>query len=213
MHIYVLSGLGADESIFQKLDFGTWEPFFIQWIEPLDKESLESYAARLLVQVKTERPVLLGVSFGGMLAVEMAKIIDCQQVILISSAAVQAEIPGIYRFLGHRGILPFIPAGILKQANFFTFRLFGMRTKEEKYLLKNILQRTDPGFLKWAMYSIVHWENQTLPPKIFRLHGDADRILPLGNMQQVEKVISGGGHLMVYSLADSVSEILYDILK
>lgn len=213
MHIYVLSGLGADESIFQKLDFGTWEPVFIQWIEPLKKESLESYAARLLVQVKMEKPVLLGVSFGGMLAVEMAKIIDCQQVILISSAAVHSEIPWIYRFLGRTGILPFIPVGILKQANFITFWLFGMRTKEEKNLLKNILKRTDPAFLRWAMYSIVHWKNQTLPPKIFRLHGGADRILPLGNMQQVEKVISGGGHLMVYSLADSVSEILYDILK
>ncbi len=211
--IYLISGLGADASVFQKLDFGDFKPKFIEWIEPRQDETIQDYAFRFSGQIEADKPILVGVSFGGMLAVEIAKIIDCQKVILISSATTRNEIPFIYRFFGQLGLHRLIPVGFLKHANMLTYWLFGMQTKAEKELLKGILRDTDPVFLKWAMNAIVQWKNEVAIPGLVHLHGDADRILPIGNIRHTDFIVSGGGHLMVYSKAKRINRILKKILK
>ena len=40
-HIYLFSGLGADERVFQKLDFSNYEVTFVKWIEPIQNEPIE----------------------------------------------------------------------------------------------------------------------------------------------------------------------------
>jgi esterase/lipase len=62
--------------------------------------TLQSYAIRLSAQIDTPKPIILGVSFGGMIAIEIAKYIGCQQVIIVSSAKTKYEIPFICRFFG-----------------------------------------------------------------------------------------------------------------
>ena len=110
-HIYLISGLGADERVFQNLDFGRLKPKFIKWIEPKDNETIQEYALRLSEQIDTNKPIILGVSFGGMIAIEIAKQIDYQQVILISSAKTKTEIPLIYRISGRLKLHKIIPNG------------------------------------------------------------------------------------------------------
>lgn len=39
--IYIFSGLGADERVFKHLKFSSFEPVFIEWIEPLEHRSAE----------------------------------------------------------------------------------------------------------------------------------------------------------------------------
>lgn len=62
--VYIFSGLGADETVFRHLDFSGFETTFIRWITPTGNESIESYARRLLAQITTVQPILLGLSFG-----------------------------------------------------------------------------------------------------------------------------------------------------
>jgi hypothetical protein len=38
--VYFISGLGADERIFQYLNLEGIEPVFIQWLEPFSKEKI-----------------------------------------------------------------------------------------------------------------------------------------------------------------------------
>lgn len=211
--IYLFSGLGADARVFQKLDFAGYETAFIEWIAPLNRESLKDYAFRISSQIERNKPILVGVSFGGMLAVEISKVIDCQKVILISSATTRSEIPLIYRFFGRMGLHRLIPVGFLKHANMLTYWLFGMQTKAEKELLKGILNDTDPVFLKWAMNAIIQWKNEVAIYGLVHLHGDADRILPIKNIRQADFIVTGGGHLMVYSKAGMINAILKKILK
>ena len=148
--IYLISGLGADARIFQRLDFKGYETRLIKWIDPKPHETLAGYALRLSSQIDTVKPILIGVSFGGMLAVEISQIIDCQKIILISSAKNHREIPLLYRFFGRLGLHRFIPARLLKHANTLTYFFFGMKTKAEKELLKGILDTTDPIFLTYS---------------------------------------------------------------
>ena len=84
--VYFISGLGADERVFQFLDLSKIEHQFIQWNEPQKKESLSSYCKKLTEQIDLKQEIILiGISFGGIIAQEISKIIECKKVIIISS--------------------------------------------------------------------------------------------------------------------------------
>ncbi|HCF62788.1 MAG TPA: hypothetical protein DEU93_00310, partial [Chitinophagaceae bacterium] len=72
MKAYCISGLGADERIFCNLHFPeALEPVYLKWIKPEPNETLEQYAMRLSEKIEGDEPfVLIGLSLGGMLALE-----------------------------------------------------------------------------------------------------------------------------------------------
>ena len=152
--IYIFSGLGVDKSVFDKIDFGNLNPEFIEWIEPLKNEPLTEYCKRISHKINSENPTLIGLSFGGIVSVEIAKIIKTEKVILIASAKTKNELPLIYRIAGKLKINKLIPATILKHQNFLTNWFFGVKSDEDKKLLGNILEETNPNFLKWAINEI-----------------------------------------------------------
>ena len=81
--LYIFSGLGADERVFQLLDFSGFSTTFIKWTPPIENETIENYAERILKQINTTKPTLIGLSFGGIIAIEVAKLIDTEKVIVI----------------------------------------------------------------------------------------------------------------------------------
>lgn len=95
------------------------------------RETIESYAARIRSQIKTKNPILLGISFGGMMAVEVAKQIETDKVILISSAKTKHELPSYYRFSGKLRLYKIIPTWILKSANMVVYWFFGVQSKSD----------------------------------------------------------------------------------
>lgn len=80
MNVYFISGLGADKRIFSKLTLSAeFDIIHIDWIVPFSKETLVSYAKRLSKVIDVNNPfALIGVSFGGMIAVEIAKLFILQ---------------------------------------------------------------------------------------------------------------------------------------
>jgi pimeloyl-ACP methyl ester carboxylesterase len=137
--IYLLSGLGADKRVFDSVDFSGFNVNHVDWITPTDNESIESYAKRLLGQIKTNRPTLIGVSFGGIMTVEIAKQIETEKIILISSAKTKFDIPVYFRIVGQLRINKLIPTTIFKSVNSLTYWFFGTETRKENELLKTII--------------------------------------------------------------------------
>jgi len=207
--LYLLSGLGADRRAFAFLDLHGFKLVYIDWIKPLDDEKIESYARRLLEQIKTDRPTLVGVSFGGMIAIEIAKLIATNKVVLISSARTKADIPVRHRIAGNLQLNKLIPAPLYRTANFVVYWLFGVKKKKEKELLKAIMDEADNDFVDWATNKIVNWDNEQQLPNVITIHGTADLILPF---RKADHVVHDGGHLMIVSKADEVSRILRKIL-
>ena len=207
--LYLLSGLGADKRVFDFLDLHGFKLIHIDWIKPLEDEKIESYAHRLLLQIKTSRPTMIGVSFGGIIAIEIAKQIEINKLILISSVKTKADIPFRYRLAGNLWMNKIIPAPLYRKANFVVYWLFGIRKKKEKELLKTIMDDADNDFVDWATNEIVTWENEKQVPNVVTIHGTADRIFPF---KEADHKVEHGGHLMVVSKADEVSRILRSIL-
>ncbi|MBD1425732.1 alpha/beta hydrolase [Sphingobacterium arenae] len=209
--VYIFSGLGVDKRVFQKIDFGNLNIEFIDWIEPRKDERIEHYAKRISKKINAENPILIGLSFGGIIAVEIAKMIAIDKLILIASAKTRKEIPMLYRILGKLKIHNVIPAPFLKSANCISNWFFGAQTPNDKILLKQILEDTDNKFLYWAIDKVVTWENLQIPPNYVHIHGLNDRILPIKNIKTDYK-IRGGGHFMTVNKSEEISKLLKKII-
>ncbi|MEO1067797.1 MAG: alpha/beta hydrolase [Cyanobacteria bacterium J06638_6] len=211
--VYFISGLGADWRVFQRLTLDDYRPVHIRWERPLRGESIEQYAHRLLRQVTSEQPILVGLSFGGLMAVEMAKLCQPARVVVISSATTTTQIPAyfrVFRWLPLQLVMPF--KQFLWAAYWLLNWLFGLDTPEDCSLFKQVLVDTDPDFLKWAINRVVSWRNRVVPNNLVHIHGSRDRIFPQGH-QDADIVVPNGGHLMVLNRAEEISQQLTAVLN
>lgn len=209
--IYVFSGLGTDERVFQNIDFGDHITTFIRWIKPNDKERIESYAKRLTEQIHNDQPILVGLSFGGIMATEVGKLIDTEKIIIIASAKIRKEIPFYYLLAGRLRLHKLLPARFLVRPNAFNNWLFGTQTEQEKKLLSEIFKDTDISFLKWAIDKIVTWKNEVEHKNINHIHGTADRILPY-RFVTCDLTVEHGGHFMTVNKANEITEKIRNLL-
>ena len=206
--IYFVSGLGADKRVFRWLQADDYSPVHIEWISPWKGEPIEDYARRLTEQIEDENPIIVGLSFGGMIAVEMAKQISTEKVILISSVKDKLEIPfyfKLFRWLPLHRVFPF--KSLLFAFYWLAYWLFAPEGSDQKKLLKTVLIETDPHFLKWALHKVVVWQNQEVPENLVHLHGKRDRIFPY-RFVNPDHSVDNSGHLMVMNRAEEISSLL-----
>jgi pimeloyl-ACP methyl ester carboxylesterase len=209
--VYFIPGLGADKRAFSFLDVSFCNPVFINWIEPLHHERLEAYAMRLVEQIKEENATIVGLSFGGMLATEMAKRNPNFKVILLSSNKVYTEFPKFLRLGKYLPIYKWVPNKIITTSGVFFSKFLGSIGSEQKKIQLQIIKDTNPSFTKWAISAIMHWQNITIPKNLIHIHGTADKLLPY-NLVKADYTIKGGEHLMVMDKAKEVSVILKSII-
>jgi pimeloyl-ACP methyl ester carboxylesterase len=210
--LYLFSGLGVDERAFQSLDLSRYDTVLVRWIKPAKNETIADYALRLCEQITGKNPILIGISFGGMIAVEAAKHVTATKVIILASAKTRSEIPVRYRLAGKIGLPQIVPAPWIKHPNRLTYRFFGASLPAEKTLLKQILDDTDPVFLKWALTAITGWKNDAVPENLTHIHGTRDRTLPFRRIVKPIPV-KGGGHFMTISRANEISALLAEVLQ
>ena len=93
--VYFMPGMAANYKIFEniKLDSKRFESHYLEWLEPLKEEALESYVSRICEKIKHPNPILIGVSFGGIIVQEIAKQRPVDKVIIISSVKDPSEFP------------------------------------------------------------------------------------------------------------------------
>lgn len=204
--IYFFSGLGADSTPFVNLKFPGYKKVYISWVEPLRDETLEQYAGRIKSQVTAPNPNFIGLSFGGILAIEVAKQVQIDKMVLISSARTRSDLSRVQNFFMKLGLYRIIPSGMIKHTNFLTYLYFGARSKREKKALMKLLQGTDVGLFRWGLKSIAGWDNKVSPPCTIQIHGTADRVIAYRHVCS-DYSIKGGGHLMIINQADTISKI------
>jgi pimeloyl-ACP methyl ester carboxylesterase len=209
MAIYLLPGLGADERLFQYLDLGPLEVIPIHWITPNADDSIENYAAKIALQISGNDNILIGQSFGGLMAVEIGKIIPFKKIIIISSMIACDELPRRYRVAGRLRLHKILTPGLLKRSHALINWIMGATDPKRRKLLTDMLRDSDEKFMVWAIEKILTWQNRAIPSNIVCIHGDNDRVLPL---RRAEYVIKGGGHLIVADRPSEVSSAIKEIL-
>jgi len=210
---YFISGLGADKKAFQKIKLPAgYEPVFLDWIPPQKNESLSNYARRFSFLIKNDDAfILIGLSFGGMLASEIARLHRPMKTIIISSLASSNELPWYFKSAGRVGLHKAVPVNFLKAGSMLK-NFMGVRSKEDKAIIYHYVKNADPDLVRWSIDKIVNWNQPDRLPGIVHLHGSSDRMLPL-KYTHPDFIIKGGGHLMIFNKADEVNRILNEVLK
>lgn len=211
-HIYCISGLGADERVFQKFEFPGHEIHFIKWNIPLKNETIHSYAKRLTRQIHHQNPILAGLSFGGMMCIEIAKHIETEKVILISTIKSFKEMPVWMRLSGKLRLNKIFPMRSFKLIEPLENYNLGLETKEEVEMVSFYRKNIDRNYSNWSINQILNWKNNWLPQNIFHIHGTKDRIFPIKKIK-ADHIINTGGHLMIMNRANEVHQCISTILN
>ena len=210
--VYFISGMAADRRVFRHIQLPTgFEAIYLDWITPQKKESLPSYAMRMATNIDTTEPfALVGLSFGGMLATEIAKQFQPVATILISSVPVSSHLPGYFRIAAKMNLHKIVPISLLKSSA-AAKRFFTTERSDDKKLLWQIINESDTGLIRWSMHAILNWQNDTIPQPVCHIHGTRDEVLPIRYTQPTH-TIDKAGHMLVMTRPGEVNEILSNVL-
>jgi len=213
MDVYFISGLGADSRIFKYIDLPEgFRVRYVEWIDPLEKETLADYAGRLSEQVDMSEPfVLAGLSLGGIMAVEMAKKIPPVATILISSIPLSRQLPPYFSFARFIGITSVLPASFFKRAALVK-RALSAEDDEDKRLLRQLIREGNDRFIKWAVNAVLRWKNGNLPRLLWQIHGSRDEVFPVW-LTRPTHLLRGAGHMAILTHKEEVNNALREILE
>jgi len=210
--IYCISGLGADHTIFRNLQITGHTLVPMPWVPHKNGDDMVSYAAKMAARIPDGNDVIvLGLSFGGMLATEIARTHPHWQIILVSSAKTKQELGYDSRILRWISSLRVIPPFMFKMRNFVSFYYLGAHTKEERRLIRQILKLSNGRFYRWCVHTLLFWNSESFTPNIVHIHGTADKVIRPGNVHP-DHWIREGSHLMIYNRAGEISALIGQIV-
>jgi pimeloyl-ACP methyl ester carboxylesterase len=217
--LFLIPGWGTDHRIWHnqlEADLGPVEPIVPEWLVPESRnESLAGYAKRLAESIDPGRPCYLaGLSFGGMVAMEMAQHLDVRACILIASIASGTRLPRRYHIF--RPLIRFIPAAMwyAPRAIMKLHRaLRGKHFSENRQLIYQLFFDAPISFFHWTAQAILRWrgpENPTSCP-LHVIHGDRDQVLPI-RYAEPDVVLSGAGHCLPITWPEEVNEFIAQVV-
>lgn len=208
LQVYAIGGLGADERVFDGFDIvNILRP--VKWITPHGNESFNAYAHQITEQIDYEKPfILIGVSFGGILAQEIASVVKPELLVLISSISERKDIPFLLRITQRLGVLSALPKVLFRPPLPLLRFLFSLKNEREVSLLKAIMKDTDTRFIKWALLQMASYHPQKLDNTVV-IHGAKDLLIP--TPAKVDLLLEGG-HFAVIQEAETISAYLNEKL-
>jgi pimeloyl-ACP methyl ester carboxylesterase len=211
--IFLIAGLGADTRIYDHIDLAGFEVVKVEWLVPTVSDTLVTYAQKIINQYNiVENSIVIGNSLGGMIAIEIAKQVVLEKVILISSIKTVDEAPNYFKVFREVPVYNMIPGKLFNAVDFFMELVFGEMDKADINLFQDMLRKWTTESLKWAMGAILHWDNKIIPPNTFHIVGDKDMVFPYKKIKNAI-VVKGGTHIMIYDEAKKINKILKGILE
>lgn len=233
-HLILLPGLGADCDLFypQQEYFGrrltviSAAPLANSYPEP---PNMNTAAERITEQLLESLPangsyVLGGMSFGGSLALEVARrivadpaAIPPSALVLIASNRTSDTISRSFRVnhaIGSKLPTVFIRPGLRAAARLFGWKE-GLEQLDRKRL-QAMATRTDLAELMWGSTAIANWrfadaDANDLGIPIEQIHGRSDWVIPCES-KHVTTTLDDGRHLITWTHREAVNRWLEEIL-
>ena len=210
--IFCISGLGTDEKVFSNLRIENYELITIQWINPNKNESIQDYAKRLLSQITEVNPILIGLSFGGIICLELSRIIDTKLIILISTIKSRKEMPTWMKLINYiklHKVITNYNRKIFEPIQNFNL---GAITDKEKLMARNYRNNINLNYLQWSLDVILKWDFKNLPANLYHIHGSIDRLFPIKKIK-ADCIINNGSHLMIFNKSGIVNSEINKIIR
>ena len=215
-NVYLIPGLGGDKRMYA----GQLSHFplakVLEFIRPVENESISSYAKRLAEGIDTTKPfILVGVSLGGMLAQEIANIYSPVKTIIISSVKSRSELPLWIRFFKFLPVQKIIPGKFYLWAFMLLVGLKTLFSKSNNVIgnLKNMARDADPVFVYWAVNQVINWKNPIKHFEAYHIHGNKDFLFPIRRLANVSTVVDHGTHAMILTHVKEINVALKQELE
>ena len=193
-----MPGMAAAPSIFEHivLPLDKFQVHFLEWLIPEKGTSFENYAKLMCASIKDENPVLIGVSFGGMLVQEMSRHIKTRKIIIVSSVKSQHELPKRMQFAKYTNIHKLLPTGLVNNVELLAKYAFGESVTKRLALYEQYLSVRNKNYIDWSIDQIVNWKEGEPIPNLVHIHGDKDVVFPIANIKNCITV-KNGTHTMI----------------
>ena len=213
MKLYVISGLGADFKVLEKITFPQQlQVVFLDWLIPENQEDFLHYVNRMADRIDESEPFcLLGYSFGGIIVQEIDKIKPAEKVVILGSIKSDKEKSRFIKFGERTKIARYLPQSMfsLNSAAAYSFARKIVDPKNPK--LMQYLQVTDPNYLKWGIEKVSAWKFDE-NPKVIQILGSKDIVFP-PKYSKPDYVVQNGTHLFPATKPKQVSQILAEIFQ
>ncbi|QNM86177.1 alpha/beta hydrolase [Polaribacter pectinis] len=212
--IYFVPGLAAGPEIFEHLELSPEKYTFhyLKWIKPLAlEESISNYAMRMSDEIKEENPVLVGVSFGGIMVQEISNFIDAKKVIIISSVKTSDELPKRFKMAKFTKAYKFFPTNIVTNFEDYAKYFLGKSLKKRAKIYKKYLSVRGKTYLNWSISSVLNWKQDKPKENLVHIHGTKDHVFPIKHIKDAIE-IKGGTHVMILTKAKKISKIIDESL-
>jgi pimeloyl-ACP methyl ester carboxylesterase len=200
--------MGADKRLFQHFNLSNGKVHHLDWIPHGGSKNLAEYATLMAERITTEKNVVVGSSMGGMVTVEIAKIIQPKGAVLVSAPSGRHEFPQVLKNLNalrlHRALTPKLVLRISTLADLF----MGFKTDEQRAMFYDMLRGNGEDFLHFAISAVLEWKNTTPPGVPFiQILGTHDRLFKQHKIPNAI-MLEGSGHFTAFERGKEVSEII-----
>lgn len=208
IHVYLMPGMSANSLIFEKIKFPeNFKLHKLDWINPDIDESIENYAKRLSEKIVHKNPVLIGVSFGGILVQEISKIVKVDKLIIISSIKCNKEMPSHMKFGKITKSYKLLPVKWINDFESLISFVLGPKIKKRVDLYRKYLSVRDENYLSWSLREMIEWKQSRPLKNIIHIHGTKDLVFPTLYIKNFIKV-PRGDHAMILKRAEWINQNL-----
>ena len=208
IHVYLMPGMSANSLIFEKIKFPeNFKLHKLDWINPDIDESIENYAKRLSEKIVHKNPVLIGVSFGGILVQEISKIVKVDKLIIISSIKCNKEMPSHMKFGKITKSYKLLPLKWINDFESLISFVLGPKIKKRVDLYRKYLSVRDENYLSWSLREMIEWKQSKPLKNIIHIHGTKDLVFPTLYIKNFIKV-PRGDHAMILKRAEWINQNL-----
>jgi pimeloyl-ACP methyl ester carboxylesterase len=206
--------MGSDGRLFRSIRIPEAEIVTPDPIEPAQGETLTQYAARIADPLNI-RPadIVGGVSFGGMLAGEIARQRPVAGLILLGSCLRPARLPSSYRRVERLGrFIPDFVLGLRSWRPLVRWR-FAPLTPDAETCLVEMAVSYPAAQIRAFGRMVIGWpgvDNVACP--VLSIHGDWDRIIPL-KCAEPDIILKEAGHAFTLTHPDQTISAIREFLR
>ena len=212
--IYFIPGLGTDGRVFSNLikhlDLdNNFE--ILEYITPLNpNEPLDQYTQRRTAHIRNSgtTPIFVGMSLGGIIAVEASNQFNNSPCAIISSIKQASQRPPALNALRHIKIHSLVPPSWTRWGASTFGHYFGVETPESLLTYKAMLYSMNDEHFKWGREAAVIWDNTQPHDHILHIHGNKDHIFPHNYIKHPYHLVPDGTHNMTLDRPEMVAAIL-----
>ena len=212
MKLYVISGLGADKTVFENIVFPKKfsKIVFIDWLIPEAEETFEHFVRRMAEPVDvSEKFSLLGYSFGGILVQEIHKLKPAEQIVILGSIKSHKEMSVTFHLAKKSRIFSKLPESYFGEKTLKSYAFFRKLFDPDNPKFWKYFVVKNPHYLKWSINKILDWKSE-VNPNVIQILADKDIVFPPKNSKP-DYVIKGGTHLFPVTKHKEVTRILDEV--